>query len=90
MKFELAPENTSATDMLRRLHGREYRLAADEFSDLSHASPDRLSLMLDFSPSEFSRLRLQYAYDEARRAERDHQVFLQYLYSIGAHGAHKF
>ena len=66
------------------------RLAADEFTDLSRASPDRLSLMLDYSLSEFSRLRLQYAHDEARRAERDHQVFLQYLYSIGAHGAHKF
>ena len=34
---------------------------------------------------------LQYAWDEARAGDvRDRQLFLQYLYSIGAHGAHKF
>jgi hypothetical protein len=46
--------------------------------------------MLDWSPSEFSRLRLQYAWDRARLIEHDQQLMLQYLYSIGAHGAHKF
>lgn len=61
-----------------------------DFPDLAAANPDRVSVMLDWSPSEFSRLRLQYAEDEARRNARDHQLFLQYLYSIGAHGAHKF
>ncbi len=53
-------------------------------------SPSRVSLMLDFSPSEFSRLRAQYAWDESRADQRDRQLFLQYIYSIGAHGAHKF
>ena len=61
-----------------------------DFPDLAAANPDRVSLMLDWNPSEFSRLRLQYAQDEARRDARDQQFFLQYLYSIGAHGAHKF
>ena len=47
--------------------------------------------MLDWNPSEFSRLRAQYAWDEARDdGERDGQFFLQYLYGIGAHGAHKY
>ena len=46
--------------------------------------------MLDWSPSEFSRLRAQFAWDEARLSGSDQQLFLQYLYSLGAHGAHKF
>jgi outer membrane receptor protein involved in Fe transport len=66
-------------------------LAPEDFPLLLDASPSRFSLMLDWSPSEFSRLRAQYAWDEARiDDDEDHQFFLQYLYSIGAHGAHKF
>jgi hypothetical protein len=66
-------------------------LLPGDFPLLQSASPGRLSLMLDWSPSEFSRLRAQYAWDEARiDEEEDRQLFLQYLYSIGAHGAHKF
>jgi hypothetical protein len=61
-----------------------------EFPLLATASPRRLTWMLDWSPSEFSRLRAQYAWDDARATLRDRQFILQYLYSIGAHGAHKF
>jgi hypothetical protein len=46
--------------------------------------------MVDWSPSEFSRVRLQYAQDKARADATDNQVFLQYILSLGAHGAHKF
>jgi len=47
--------------------------------------------MVDWSLSEFSRLRAQYAWDEARAGhELDRQLFLQYIFAIGAHGAHKF
>jgi hypothetical protein len=47
--------------------------------------------MIDWSPTEFSRLRAQYAWDDTRDAnDRDRQFFLQYLFGIGAHGAHKF
>jgi hypothetical protein len=54
------------------------------------ATPWRASLMADWSPGEFSRLRAQYALDAARGNERDRQFQLQYLFAIGAHGAHKF
>lgn len=54
------------------------------------ASPSRLTLMVDWNPSEFSRLRAQFAWDESRDQEQDRQFQLQYLYSLGAHGAHKF
>ena len=46
--------------------------------------------MVDWSPSEFSRLRLQLARDKSRNGEADSQVWLQYVMSLGAHGAHKF
>ena len=52
-------------------------------------TPRRGSLMLDWSPSEFSRLRLQYT-DDRVLEESDQQIFLQYLMSLGAHGAHQF
>ena len=46
--------------------------------------------MLDFNPSEFSRLRLQLAQDKSREGLTDNQIFLQYVMSLGAHGAHQF
>jgi hypothetical protein len=51
--------------------------------------PQRYSLMADWSNSEFSRLRFQYKMDDAG-ADHDRQFGLQYIYSIGAHGAHSF
>lgn len=53
-------------------------------------APTKNSLMLDFNPSEFSRIRLQFAQDKSREGVTDNQVFLQYQMSLGAHGAHKF
>jgi hypothetical protein len=55
----------------------------------SHA-PHRDSVMLDWSPSEFQRWRLQVSNDHARADQRDAQVFLQYQMSLGAHGAHSY
>ncbi len=65
-------------------------LTAGDFPLLAENDPKRSTAMIDFSPSEFSRLRLQYARDEARFSEKDNQIFLQYIMSLGAHGAHKF
>jgi hypothetical protein len=53
------------------------------------SNPMRYSLMADWSNSEFSRLRLQYNRDEAVELDDD-QFGLQYIFSIGAHGAHSF
>jgi hypothetical protein len=52
-------------------------------------TPERTSLMVDYSNSEFSRLRLQYNRDESGPSADD-QWFLQYIVSLGAHGAHSF
>ena len=53
-------------------------------------TPTRYTLMIDYSPSEFSRLRLQLAQDKSRNGLGDNQLFMQYIMSLGAHGAHQF
>lgn len=66
-------------------------LPVSAFPALLPGSPERTTFMIDWSLSEFSRLRAQYAWDEARAThELDRQLLLQYILSIGAHGAHKF
>jgi hypothetical protein len=52
--------------------------------------PRKDSLMIDFSASEFSRIRLQFARDRSRLGLADNQLFVQYQMSLGAHGAHIF
>ncbi len=53
-------------------------------------NPSRTSVMFDYSPSEFTRFRLQFAQDKSRQNITDNQIVLQYIFSLGAHGAHKF
>ena len=63
---------------------------AADFPVLANHGPTRNTLMFDWSLTEFSRLRLQLASDKSRLGVTDNQMFVQYLYSLGAHGAHKF
>ncbi len=65
-------------------NGRE----ADPFRDDRH----RLSPLLAWHPSEFSRIRLQYNYDRADHLERQdaHSVWLGVEFLYGAHPAHKY
>lgn len=56
----------------------------------SDYTPYRWSTMVDWSPSEFSRIRLQYNYDKTQQGVTNNEVFLQYIMSLGVHGAHKF
>ena len=59
------------------------------FDSDSH-DPQRWSLMVDWSPSEFSRIRAQYNHDESRPDKTDNQWSLQYIMGLGSHGAHEF
>ena len=65
-------------------------LTAADFPILGGYNPRRTTAMLDWSPSEFSRVRLQFARDYSRSGLPDDQILLQYIVSLGAHGAHKF
>lgn len=52
-------------------------------------TPQRHSVMLDYTPYEYMRLRFQYNRDE-RSTLTDDQYFIQFSYSFGQHGAHSF
>jgi hypothetical protein len=79
----------SGTPHIGLVESGELPLSA--FPLLLPANPDRISIMLDWNPSEFSRLRAQFDWDDARDSgDRDQAFRLQYIYGIGAHGAHKF
>ena len=65
-------------------------LSAADFPILQAARPSRTTLMVDYSLSEFSRFRLQLAADRSNPVSTDRQLFLQYIMSLGAHGAHTF
>jgi hypothetical protein len=65
-------------------------LSAADLPRLASYSPTRTSAMVDYSLTEFSRLRLQIANDQAQPGRSDHQLFLQYIMSLGAHGAHTY
>jgi hypothetical protein len=62
-------------------------------SSENYGSSYRMGAMLDFTPSEFSRLRLQVnegSYETADGNEDVTEFYLQWMISLGAHGAHKF
>jgi hypothetical protein len=65
-------------------------LRAADFPILGGYNPKRNTVMVDWNPSEFSRIRLQFARDYSRLGQPDNQMLLQYIVSLGAHGAHKF
>lgn len=52
--------------------------------------PSKTSIMVDYSPSHFSRLRLQYSTFDNGHDEDNDMVTLQYIMSLGSHGAHTF
>ncbi|HEY5622402.1 MAG TPA: hypothetical protein VIV14_01490 [Gammaproteobacteria bacterium] len=80
-----------------RIGARYSTLSADDPGSLFAGSvydpgagdPRHVSAMLDWSSSEFGRLRLQYNRDSTTGDAND-QWLLQYLFSVGAHGAHRF
>jgi hypothetical protein len=58
--------------------------------DAQGHDPYNLSAMGDWTNSEFGRIRLQYNREKLDRGSADNQFLLQYIMSIGAHGAHAF
>ncbi len=62
-----------------------------EESNIASAEDDpvRYTAMVDYSPSHFSRMRLQYSTLD-NGVETNDILTLQYIMSMGSHGAHKF
>jgi hypothetical protein len=63
---------------------------ADVQSDLG-SKPWRATASIEFNPSEFTRIRLQYNHDRTGRDGRsNNEGILQFVFGIGAHAAHNF
>jgi len=58
--------------------------------DPARAERWRLSPNLTWYPTEFSKIRLQYNYDDRELEGVDHSVWLQFEFLLGAHAAHAF
>ena len=52
--------------------------------------PQRAAVMFDYTPSEFSRFRLQFQQSKVQPGLTDNQIFVQYILTLGAHGAHRY
>jgi hypothetical protein len=50
----------------------------------------RLSPALTFYPSEFSKICLQYNYDDRENIGVDHSIWVQFEFLLGRHASHKF
>ena len=59
-------------------------------NDIYRGTRERVSPNLTWYPSEFSKIRLQYNYDDRDLVGVDHSVWLQFEFLLGAHAAHKF
>lgn len=58
--------------------------------DATRGERFRLSPVLTFYPSEFSKLRLQYNYDEGEFVPDASSLWMQLEFQLGSHAAHKF
>jgi hypothetical protein len=75
-------------DYVDRLHPGAYELVYGD--DSERARRWRISPNLTWYPSEFSKIRLQYNFDEREGIGPDHSIWLQFEFLLGSHGAHKF
>ena len=58
--------------------------------DSSGHEPVAYASMVDWTNSEFSRLRFQFNHEKLSAGQNDNQFIAQYVMSFGAHGAHKY
>ena len=60
------------------------------FDSVLRADRKRLSPNLTWFPTEFSKVRFQYNYDDRTGIGIDHSFWVQFEFILGAHAAHKF
>jgi len=64
-------------------------LVGTALDDEGH-NPWAATAMVDWTNSEFSRVRAQFSREEVADGQDDNQFTLQYIMSLGAHGAHSY
>ena len=72
-----------------RIGARYSRLHPPGAMEIEH-DPTAVAAMIDWTNSEFGRIRLQYNRETLAEGEHDNQIMLQYIMSLGAHPAHTF
>ena len=72
-----------------RIGARYSRLYAPSEMELDR-DPTAIATMLDWTNSEFGRIRLQYNRESFAEDGHEDQILLQYIMSLGAHPAHTF
>lgn len=60
------------------------------FPEAERGTNWKTEALIGFIPSEFSALRLQYAYEQSEGEDPVQQLFLQAVFSIGSHPAHAY
>jgi hypothetical protein len=68
-----------------RASGSEAAFASELRADRTRISPN-----LTWYPTEFSKVRLQYNHDDRQNIGRDHSMWIQFEFLLGAHASHKF
>jgi len=66
------------------------RVDYSQFPQTRHQNERAYSTILTFWPSEFQTLRLQYKHTDQNFGDSDNQIFAQWFFVIGAHGAHPY
>jgi hypothetical protein len=61
-----------------------------EFVNAFRGNRFRLSPNVSWYPTEFSKFRVQYNYDDRTGLGKDHSLWFQFEFLLGAHAAHKF
>lgn len=74
-----------------RLHAPDTAVGfAGSALDAQGHDPHTYSIMGDWTNSEYGRIRLQYNREKLDNGSADNQFLVQYIMSIGAHGAHLY
>jgi hypothetical protein len=89
LRYDLLSANNTITNFV------DSGIDEDEFLEESSlgtegSDPDKTSIMIDYSPSHFSRIRFQYSQLDNGHAATNDIITLQYTMSLGSHGAHPF
>jgi hypothetical protein len=72
------------------IRGDWVRANETAFETESRRNRFRLSPNFTWYPTEFSKFRMQYNYDDRRGLEKAHSLWFQFEFLLGAHAAHKF
>jgi hypothetical protein len=66
-------------------NGEDGQFASDVRGNRTRISPN-----FTWYPTEFSKFRVQYNYDDRKNIGTDHSLWFQFEFLLGAHAAHKF